>query len=346
LPTRRQTLNRLVVGSVGASGLFGGCANVNSRAKTKSDIVKPHALRTGQTIGLIAPGGYVTAAQVQRSRDNLNQLGFSVKQAPNLFAQWGGYAGTIEQRVDAFHQMYFDDSVSALWAVRGGSGTLGLLPHLNYTAIRAKPKAVIGYSDITALHLALLAKAGMVSFHGPVASSTFAPASVEAIRTILMNSHKDSELTLLAPHANQYRPITAGKAEGRLVGGNLSLVCALIGTGFLPQLQNANLFLEDVGEPPYKVDRLLHQLLLYCPANQLNSVALGLFTKTEPSDNDPSLSFSQVIDQHLAGQKTPAGYGFSFGHIAPQWTIPVGVNASVDTQRGTINLLEAAVEPA
>ncbi len=336
---RRQLLSAIVASSLSAcSQLLPATAPLAT-----ASLIRPRKLQLGQTVGLFAPGGYVTPEQIKTAQDNMQKLGFEIKLAKNIEARWGGYAGTIEQRTDSFHDLYFDNSVAALWAVRGGSGTIGILPHLQYAKIAQNPKAIIGYSDITALHLALLAKANMLSFHGPVASSNFLPFTIACLQAVLMQPQIGFVLNLFDGHRAGAKSFHDGVAKGRLIGGNLSLVSALTGTGFLPKLESALLFLEDTAEPPYKIDRMLHQLFLHCPANQLGGLLLGIFSKSDPPDADPSLTLQQVIQSHLAQAAIPSAYGLSFGHIAPQWTLPVGAMASFDSAAGSLTLLENVV---
>jgi muramoyltetrapeptide carboxypeptidase len=336
-------MRRQLLSAIGASTL-GGCTQLSPIAAPRyGDLIKPPKLQIGQTVGLFAPGGYVTPQQIQLAKDNMQKLGFEVKLAKHLEARWGGYAGTIEQRAESFHDLYFDNSVSALWAVRGGSGTIGILPELQYAKMAKNPKAIIGYSDITALHLALLAKANMISFHAPVASSSFLPFTVACLQAVLMKPQNGLTLNLFDDHRLGATSLQSGVAKGRLIGGNLSLVSALTGTSFLPPLDNALLFLEDTAEPPYKIDRMLHQLFLHCPANRLAGLLLGIFSKSDPPDADPSLTLQQVIQNHIARAALPSSYGLSFGHIAPQWTLPVGAMARFDSAAGSITLLEAVV---
>jgi muramoyltetrapeptide carboxypeptidase len=345
---------RQLIGALNAGALAGCNSIIEPRAQNVAAshaLIKPKKLRAGQTIGLFAPGGFVTQAQVERSQDNMRSLGFKVKLAPNIFARWGGYAGTVPERVQSLHQLYFDSDVAALWAVRGGSGTLGLLPLLDYAQMGATPKPVIGYSDISALHLALLSQAGLVSFHGPVASSTLSEFTTASFKSVLMQGLNEQSLRLAPEHsaraklepAFEYAQLQPGVGVGKLIGGNLSTLASLIGSKYLPNLDRSIVFLEDIAEAPYRIDRLLHQLFNQYPVNRLAGVALGIFTKSDPPDADPSLSLRQVLEFHLNDASTPSAYGFSFGHIAPQWTLPLGINARLDTINQSVTLLEPAV---
>jgi muramoyltetrapeptide carboxypeptidase len=338
----------------GAAAGFPDLAGAGSRDASSGPparLLKPRRLKRGDVVGLVAPGGIVTDALIDECVSNLESLGLSVKPASNIRSAWGGYAGTVDQRLDDLHAMFRDRQISAIWAARGGSGCLALPPRLDYALIRRSPKIVVGYSDITALHLALYRHAGLVTFHGPVASATFSEYSVSQLRSVLMEPQARTTLALAREHLSkaeelpQFAPRTfrSGTAQGRLVGGNLSTLCAMVGTPHFPRLKGCLLFLEEVGEAPYRIDRMLTQLRQSGVLSQASGVVLGVFERCEPTDAKPSLTLTQVLEDHLARLGVPAAYGFSFGHIAHQLTLPVGLSARLDTQAQTITLLEPAV---
>jgi len=319
-------------------------------------LVKPPRLRAGSLVGLIAPGGVLDDRIIQKCVQNLESLGFKVKPGSNLRAAWGGYAGTVRQRLDDLHAMFADREVQAIWTARGGSGCSGLLPGINYPLIRRHPKILIGYSDITALHLALYRHAGLVTFHGPVAWSTPNDYAVSQMQAVLMSPRRETEINLSIENERRaatqpefaLRTFRDGIAEGPLIGGNLSIVAALAGTPYAAEIRRHLLFLEEVREPPYRVDRMLTQLQQSVPGNgrglgEAAGVMLGVFTRSNAPPDDQSLSLSEVLDHHFAASPVPAVYGYSFGHIAHQFTLPIGVRARLDTGRRTLTLLEAAV---
>jgi muramoyltetrapeptide carboxypeptidase len=312
--------------------------------------VKPPRLKPGDVVGLIAPGGVVNPAGVEKRVRNLESLGFKVRLGKNLLAAHGGFAGTTTQRLADFHAMFRDREVAGIWAARGGSGCNALLPLIDYELIRAHPKVLVGFSDITALHLALYRHAGLVTFHGPTAGSTFADFSVESLRAVLMEPRaghvlrdaKENEARAADP---QFAPRTfrGGIAEGRLTGGNLSIVAALAGTPYAPETRGHLLFLEEVSEAPYRIDRMVTQLEQSGISARAAGIVLGVFDKCVPPDDEPSLTLAETLEDHFGGSRVPAAYGFSFGHIAPQFTLPVGVRARFDADARTVTLLEAAV---
>jgi muramoyltetrapeptide carboxypeptidase len=288
---------------------------------------------------------------VARGRANLEALGFRVREPRNLLASHGHLAGRVEQRVDDIHELWRDPEVKALWALRGGYGAAALLPHLDYALMRREPKALIGFSDITALHLALLGQAGLVSFHGPVATSPFTPYTRAALQAVLMQAQPAPPFGLADEQRRrartdaQYRSRTlhAGRASGPLVGGNLSVLSALVGTPYAPDIAQALLFLEDVGETPARVDRMLTQLQLALGLQHSAALMAGVFDRCEAARGEASLSLAQVLDERLGSAGVPAVYGWSFGHVRDQLTLPLGVPALLDTDSETLTLLEPAV---
>ncbi len=319
-------------------------------------LIKPPRLHLGDLVGLVAPGGVVDDAVIEKSVKNLEAFGMRVKVSANIRAVRGGYAGTVTQRVDDLHAMFLDSEVRAIWAARGGSGCIQLLPKIDYRLIRHHPKILIGYSDITALLLAIYRHAGLITFHGPVASSTFSDYSVAHLRAVLIEPQPSLTINMAAENAQKalqepqfaQRTLSEGVATGRLLGGNLSVLAAMIGTPYASglyaaELRDCLLFLEEIGEAPYRVDRMLTQLAQSGGLKNVAGVMLGVFQKCIATDGEPSLTLAEVLDDHFMSLKVPSAYGFSFGHIAQQFTIPIGVRARLDTRNATLTLLESAV---
>lgn len=314
-------------------------------------LIKPPRLKPGALIGLIMPSGVTDEAHIEKCHRQLEALGFRVKDGRNIRAAWGGYAGSVKERLADLHDMFEDREVAAIWAGRGGSGASALLPGIRYDLIRRNPKILIGYSDITALHLALYRHAGLVTFHGPVASSSPTDYTVTQMQAVLMNPRPETTIYMSIENQRRaetqpafaMRTIRPGIAEGRLTGGNLSVLAALIGTPYAATLRNHLLFLEDVSEAPYRVDRMLTQLDQAAGLNNAAGCVLGVFTRGDSPKGDRSLTMEQVIDHHFAPLKGPSLYGGSFGHIPHQFTIPMGIRARLDTEAQTLTLLESAV---
>lgn len=322
-------------------------------ARRLRPLVRAPRLCQGDWVALVAPSGYVDDNHIERSVRNLESIGLKVKLARNLRARRGNYAGTVKDRVEDLHHAFRDREVKALWAERGGSGAAGLLPHLDYRLIRTQPKIVIGYSDITALTLGLYRHAGLIGFHGVVSGSQFADYSVSHLRAVLMEGRHPHTIELGAAHLKlaetdlEYRPrvLRSGVTEGRLVGGNLSVLSSLVGTPYAAPLAGHLLFLEEISEAPYRIDRMLTQLERSQGYEALAGVALGVFRRSvDPEASGPeSHTLTQVLEDRFAAFTKPAMYGLPFGHIAPQCVLPLGVRARLDTEAQTLTLLEPAV---
>jgi muramoyltetrapeptide carboxypeptidase len=314
-------------------------------------LIKPPRLARGDVVGLVAPGGYTNDAAIQTAVQRIESLGFRVKEGTYLREVWGNYGGTVAARIADLHAMFRAPEVKAIWAIRGGSGCISLLRHLDYRLIRTHPKILLGYSDITALHLAIHRHAGLVTFHGPVASSTPSDYATEHLLAVLTEprpsytipmSAENDRLALEAPWYAT-RTVHGGVAEGPLIGGNLSLVSALAGTPYAADFTGGLLFLEEVNEEPYRIDRWMTQLDLAVGFGKAAGVMVGICENCGPQGDGPSLTLDETFDVHLQLLRAPAVTGYSFGHIRNQFTIPVGIRGRLDTEARTVTLLEAGV---
>ncbi|MES2318413.1 MAG: LD-carboxypeptidase [Pseudomonadota bacterium] len=334
-----------------AAGVTLPAAAHPSSRTMKHTLIKPPRLRFGDTVGLIAPGGHTSERAIAKAVARIEQLGFKVRQGANLRAVHGNYAGSVQQRLDDLHGMFADTDIKAIWCIRGGSGCISLLASLNYRLIRANPKILLGYSDITALHLAIHRHAGLVTFHGPVAGSGNSDYTNLQLQALLMDPQPVRTIAMAlenrvrAQEDPQYalRTVTHGVASGRLTGGNLSLVSALCGTPYAADFRKAILFIEEVNEEPYRIDRWMTQLDLAVGFRNAAAVMIGVCENCGPKDDEVSLSLDETLDQHLKRLVIPAVTGYSFGHIRNQFTLPMGIMARLDTDSQTLTLLEAAV---
>jgi len=285
--------------------------------------------------------------------DTVESLGFKVKPGAHLFDRDGYLAGADAARAADLNAMFADDGVDAIWCVRGGYGASRILPALDYALMQRKPKALIGYSDITALHVAIHRHAGLVTFHGPVAFRAFTPYSLGEIKRVLWAAETPVRLGGPPPFEraegrvdweNRVATLVPGKARGRLLGGNLCLMSHLCGTPYFPDLRGAILFLEDVEEAYYRIDRMLTQLWLSGALAGVAGVAFGKFTNCNPS---PFFLQNRPLDDILAERcralGVPAVSGIMVGHIEDQTTLPVGCLAELDADAGTLTLLEPGV---
>lgn len=328
-------------------------------------VTKPARLQAGDTLGLVTPATYLTEEQLREAIEALAQLGFKVRYTSNMLVRKGYLGGTDQQRADDINQFFADASISGIFCGRGGYGSARILPYLDYEVIKSNPKVFMGYSDITAMLYAIYKKAGLVCFHGPMGTSDYNAFTTQYVKDVLINPHPTLtyERPVLAPvtplpaddgkrdtgtdeaSVNSIITVVPGTAEGVLVGGNLSLVTSLCGTAYDLDMRDKLVFLEEVGEEPYRIDRMLTQLLLdptKLPAAA--GVVLGVFSDCEAPDEHRSLSLGQVLYDRLAELNIPILYGLSFGHIKHNLTLPVGIRARLDANQKTLTLLEAAVK--
>jgi muramoyltetrapeptide carboxypeptidase len=308
---------------------------------------KPLALKPGSTIGIAAPASLpLDLDAIDRGIRTLEARGYHVKRVRQQFKRNGYLAGSDEERISEFNALLRDDDVDAIIAVRGGYGTLRLLPHLDYEAATRHPKLLVGYSDITALQLALLTKAGVPSLSGPMVAVEWGDpdAPSEDLFWALMRGDGLGEFA--HPSAEPLIPLRNGNAEGTLIGGNLSLISRLVGTPYLPDLTGAILFLEEVGEEPYRIDGLLAHLQLSGVLDRIAGLVIGGFTDSEPDHDRPTLSMDDVIAHYAINLGIPVATGLSYGHFPVKYTMPIGVKASltVESGRASLSLLEAAVQ--
>ncbi len=312
---------------------------------------KPKALKAGDTVGLIAPSSYIFDLwRIEDVAPRLAALGLRVKLGANVRARRGYLAGTEEQRLSDLHAMFADPEVSAVLCLGGGYGTERLLDRIDYSLVRENPKIFVGYSDITGLHLAFGKLARLVTFHGPVAMSSLPPWTLEGFRKALFGTEplgvvpNPPEDDPLAPRFPRHT-IVPGRARGQMVGGNLTLVSTTMGTPYEIDTRGRILLLEDVGEAPYRIDRMILQLKLGGKLADAAGVVWGTCTDCETSTNSSfelSLSMSEVLDDLLGDLGKPAMAGLVFGHTREKATIPLGVEAELDATEKTFTIVEAA----
>ncbi|WP_181304967.1 LD-carboxypeptidase [Rufibacter sp. XAAS-G3-1] len=346
--TRREVLASLSMAAASLPLL--SFVSSPSPEKSPKTIVPPR-LKPGDTVGLICPAGAAFSKEVvQITKESMEALGLKVKLGKHVFDRFGYLAGTDQARAEDVNAMFADKSVQGILAIHGGWGCARLLPLLDYKTIQKNPKPLIGYSDITALHLAINAKTGLVTFHGPVGSATWNKFSVDSFRRVLFDGRpvlfeNPKELgDNLALTKDRITTITPGTAKGKLVGGNLTVLTGIIGSDYLPNWKEAILFLEDTNEAVYRVDRMLTQLKLAGVLDQVKGVVFGKCSDCGPGNgNYGSLTLEEVLEQHLQPLKIPVYSGAMIGHITHKFTIPIGAEAEIDATAGTIRLLQGAV---
>lgn len=323
----------------------------NSAGAAENKIIKPKRLSPGMTVGLVTPASNVPEDQdLHVAMELVRSLGFSAKPSPNLFNRTQYLAGTDRERADDLNAMFADPEVDAIFCVRGGYGSGRLLRYLDYDVIAANPKILLGYSDITAILNAIYLRTGLVTYHGPIAGANFTDYTYEQYRRVLL---QPGPRTLIGEPPefetrpgvvdwdNALTPIVSGSAEGRLIGGNLSLVVTLLGTPFEPNFDGAILFLEDVSEPPYSVDRMLTHLWMSGKLEQVAGIVLGKFTEDDYDSN--TFSMEQVLRDRFEPLGIPTLRGTMIGHTDDKTVVPLGIRARLDVDAGSLTLLEAAV---
>ncbi|MEJ6669281.1 MAG: LD-carboxypeptidase [Pseudomonadales bacterium] len=323
------------------------CLDGQSQQRQPSMPRLARRLQSGMTIGLIAPASNAFEDHdLEFAMDIVRSLGFKVKPGAHLFDRRGYLAGLDAARANDLNTMFEDPAVDAIFCARGGFGASKLLPLIDYDAIARNPKILLGYSDITALHLAINGQTGLITFHGPIATQQFSPYTVEAFRRLLQTVPKAPIIGapppfLRAPgraeRINRLKTLKPGQATGRLIGGNLSLITHLLGTPYAPDFRGAILFLEDVDEAPYRIDRMLTALWLAGVFDQIAGLVIGKFTNAQASG--PSLSIDTILNDRVAPLSIPVLQGLMIGHIEDQATLPVGAMATLDADRQQLTVV-------
>jgi len=312
----------------------------------------PNRLSYGDTIGVVAPASAPPDPKnIDRSVAALERLGFKPKLAPNVRNRWGFLAGSDRDRAGDLMKMFADHKVRAIICVRGGYGASRLLPRLDFASIRAHPKIFIGYSDITSLHCAFLVKSNLVSFHGPMLSSDFAGKNLPdfTLQSFLKTLMRVSPPGSIRDGYNRktIAILRRGLVSGPLIGGNLSLLCAALGTSYLPSFKNCILFFEDLDEVPYRFDRMLTQLLNAGLLQQVRGIAIGINANCQDTKARNAREYRQTLEdvfrERLLPLKVPVVTGLPFGHIPLKATLPVGVRVTLDALKGDLIIAEPAV---
>jgi muramoyltetrapeptide carboxypeptidase len=295
----------------------------------------PPPLSTGARVALVAPAGHLRGPeQLDVALENARALGWEPVPGASVLARHGYLGGTDAKRLHDLNAALADESIDAIWCVRGGYGCSRLLANIDYASLTRRPRALIGFSDITALHAAISTRCELVSFHGPTARGKLTPFSSDSLRRATIE-RRDPCGT-----ASEARTISAGRAHGRLVGGNLALLASLAGTRYAPDYRGALLVLEDVGEPAYRIDRMLVQLALSGALAQIAGLVVGHFTDTTPSDEIAPMSIDDLVRDAAAIAGVPAIVGVPVGHIDDQWTVPLGAEAELDADSLTLTVIQ------
>jgi len=355
--TTRRSFLHLTVASAAAlscgSALAGkgkkGVTAVTAPA-TALPLVKPRALKAGDAVGLVAPASYTFDLwRLDDAAARVRALGLEPKFGKNVRGRRGFLAGTDEERVADLHDMFADRSVAAIFSLQGGYGTPRLLDRLDYDLIRRNPKILLGFSDITGLHLAISKMSGLVTFHGPNMLGSLPPRTVESLKKALFVAEPIGEVTNpeeADPLNVEFplRTVAPGVARGRMTGGNLTLIAHTMGTPYEIDTARRILLLEDTGEAPYRIDRMLVQLRLAGKLQSAAGIVFGSCTDCGPSRSsfEISLSLSDVLQELLGSLGKPVLAGILFGHTKEKAIIPIGVEAELDAGARKLTIVEAA----
>lgn len=317
--------------------------------------VKPKALRRGDTISVIAPAGPVVRERIDKAFEHLRSRGYRVKTHGDVFRSRGYLAGDDSTRAGELMAAFADPESTAVWCARGGYGVVRLLDRLDFDLLERHPKVFVGFSDITALHLALQSRTGLVTFHGPNlqdgygAAEGMSPTTEAALwRTIAAEQQNSTEMQL-STYAESgvgevtLRSIVPGVANGRLTGGNLSVLAGLVGTPFEIDTAARILFLEDVDEPVYRVDRYLAQLALAGKLQAAAGILLGGFTMSEGSASGFDTDITALLDEYFGQLEVPVLAGLPAGHQRENWVLPMGALVEVNADAHRVSVIEHAV---
>lgn len=312
---------------------------------------KPKKLKKGNTIGLVAPGYAIKREILEKAKDTLREMGFVPFHTDRILGNYGYFSATDQERAADVNEMFSNPSIDGILCARGGYGCTRIMHLIDYENIKKNPKALIGFSDITALTNGIYKETGLITFHGPVGSTLNDEYTIEQLEKVVMHPKKkvlienvklEDEELLNNPEFERYT-ITQGKATGKLVGGSLTLINALIGTPQEIDFTDKIVFIEDVEESPYRIDRMLTQLIEGATFKKASGIMIGVCKGCDKPPKPESFTLKEVILDRLKPLKIPTAYGMSFGHVANNFTIPIGIEATFDADNMTLELLEKAV---
>lgn len=308
----------------------------------KNDL-KPKALKSGDTVAISSPAGAVwDDKQIEIFSNILKSFGFKVVLGKTLYEKFGYFAGKDEFRANEINDFFADKTIKAIFCMKGGWGCARILDKINYEQIKNNPKIIIGFSDITSLLIAITNKTGLVTFHGPVGNSGWNDYTKNVFNEVCI---KGSVYSFPENPMAEDKIVTINKgiATGQLIGGNLTVLSAIVGSDYLPSFKNKILFLEEAKEEPYSIDRMLMQLKLCGVLDSISGFVFGKCAKCLAEEPLKAFTFDEVIHQHIKPLGIPAFYGTMIGHIENKFTVPIGINAVINADTGSIKLLETAV---
>lgn len=306
-------------------------------------MLKGKKLIPGDTIGIVAPASFAAEERVQKAVEHLADLGYRVQLGKRCTTQWFSYSGPDAARAAELNDFFQDEEINAIMCLRGGYGSLRLLEQIDFAMVAEHPKVFIGFSDITCLHLALNQRSNLITFHGPMLTSNFA----EELNIDTFSSLKNAVCNGDGPFTigNFFQPLQAisgGIAEGQLIGGNLVTLMSVFGTPYAPDLTDKILFIEEVGEATYRIDRALTQLLLTGQLQKVKGIILGNFKNCSPAAPE-DMTLEEVFQDRLGSLGVPVLTNLESGHCHPLLTLPLGAMVRIDGDALRIELLEEVV---
>ncbi len=342
-PLSRRHFTRNFALGFAALALPGTVFSAESAAP-QARIHVPPRLRRGDTVSLVTPGSFISDDSLQTAYTNLESLGYVVKPGTNLRRRRGYTAGTIQERLDDLHTAFADPESRAVWCARGGYGAAQFMPVLDMKLIRRANKIFIGYSDITVLLNGIHDATGLVTYHGPVGSSTLTEYTATQLK-LALETDLPLDILPLVPGEKEtdggffQESLAAGRATGKLLGGNLTLLSAAVGTPYFPKVKGSLLFLEDIEERPYRIDRMLLQMSQAGVFERVAGVVLGTFIGCSAEEDDlGSLTLPETMRDRLGTLGVPVFYGLPVGHIDDMCTLPIGQPASFDGVSGRLSV--------
>ncbi len=307
-------------------------------------MIKPRALKAGDTLGIIAPASPLKDRKMFLIKKRIEEMGFRPIIGKSCYASKGYLAGEDRLRAQDLNHMFLDKKVKGIMCIRGGYGAIRILEELDYDLIHKNPKVFIGYSDITAIHIAIHEKSNLVTFHGPMVASDMIPG-IHPFSKKYFKKAMDSQISMgkiCNPQNEKIECIAGGIGEGEIIGGNLAVLSSTIGTPFEINTKGKLLFLEEIGEKPYKIDRMLQQLKLAGKLEDAAGIILGDFNGCERENGKSSFTLMEVLKDHLHNLGKPVIYNLKAGHCIPNITIPFGVRAILDGNLGEVKIKECA----
>jgi len=303
---------------------------------SKNETLLAPRLKEGDTIGIVAPASHFVREKFNKGLAVLESMGFRTQITDDLFARKDYLAGSDEQRADLLNQAFADQKIKGIICARGGYGSLRILNLLDFEVIRKNPKVFVGFSDITAILWALYARCGLVTFHGPTVTG-LGNSTLETTAALAQSLKTAERLEI---RSKEGITLKEGQANGPIVGGNLTTLCHLLGTPFAPRFNGHILLLEDRGEAVYRIDRMLTQMKLAGCFGRLAGIILGEFRECGPKED-----IYKLVQNIFDDTDMPIVAGFDIGHCEPNTTIPLGLEATLDTNRSRILFRKPATRP-